>query len=475
MTDDIGPAPHFEFIVRPSAYRKLKSRSARRRIPLIHFLPSSEEQNELGLVLDWQKQRRSDPDASAFLLGISKDDPQVVPESIFEELNGILRKVTNDEEIHFHHLRHSHAGWNWLRLMIADGPPPELFPHLMQTSEWLREGPEFRQKIYGHGGVTRKHAYFAAQQLGHLSPSTSMQTYIHFADYLLALFLGRSSRMSPSKDRILKASGELRQTAARSGFDETNLLALPVALWRDRFPQADLDQGTSEDPPPANAKWTKSTYEFLHDIERGVSVEKSAELHHLDGVTADRIRRGMEDLGYTRSETGPWHRKRGRTRDKTDRLRWPTDPCDLAIIRHFEVKLAELAQTDAEVTAATIRCYQEFVWGTKSMVVFHDPSEDEGKRAFAFVQFLNALGIERKKIRWFSFIRGSRSSDLAKWKKYVKYNWHDNEIENLPHPGGEKWFGIMPRLDEWAGRQHSENPGAFGFRILMRMAYLRWR
>lgn len=476
LTTDIGPAPDYEFLVRPSEHRKLKSRSARRRIPLRHLLPSKEERNELGLVLDWQKQRRSDPEASAFLLGISKDDLQVVPESIIEELNGILRKVTKDEGIHFHHLRHSHAGFNWLRLMIADLPhPTDLFPHLEQTSEWLREGLEFRKTIYGHGGVTRKHAYFAAQQLGHLSPSTSLQTYIHFADYLLAIFLSRSSRMRPSKDRILKASGKSRQTAARSGFDETNPLALPVALWRDRFCKEDLDQGTREDTSPANIEWTKCVYEFLYDIERGVSIEKSAELHHLDSVSADSIRRGMADLGYTRSETGPWLRKRGRTGEKTDRLSWPTDPCEQAIISHFEGKLAELAQTDAKGTSASIRCYQEFIWDTKSMVVFHNPSETEGKRAFDFVQFLNALDINRKKIRWFSFIKGSRSTYLAKWKHHVKYNRHDNEIENLPRPGGEKWFGIMPRLDEWAGKQHSENPGAYGFRFLMRMAYLRWR
>lgn len=473
LTDDIGPAPDYEFLVRPSEHRKLKSRSARRRIPLRHFLSSKDERNELGLVLDWQKQRRNDPKASAFLLGISKDDLQVVPESIIEELNEILRRVTKDDEVHFHHLRHSQAGFNWLRLMLADLPPIDLFPHLEQTSAWLREGPEFRKEIYGHGGVTRKHAYFAAQQLGHLSPSTSMQTYIHFADYLLALFLSRSSRMSPTKGQILNASGKSRQTAARSSFDDTNLRPLPVALWNGRFCKGDLDQQTRDDPSPANVEWTKCVYEFLHDIERGVSIQQPAELHHLDSVSADKIYQGMADLGYARSETGPWLRKN--REEKTERLRWPTDPCDLAIIRHFEVKLAELAETDAEVTAAALRCYQELIWDTKPLVVFHDPSGAEGKRAFAFVQFLNALDISRMKIRWFSFIKGRRSTHLAKWKNQVKYNRHDNRIENIPRPGGEKWFGIMSRLDEWAGEQHSENPGAYGFRFLMRMAYLRWR
>jgi hypothetical protein len=102
------------------------------------------------------------------------------------------------------------------------------------------------------------------------------------------------------------------------------------------------------------------------------------------------------------------------------------------------------------------------------MAVFHHPNKVEGERAFAFVQFLNRLDIMRKKISWFSFIEGRRSAYLAKWKKHVKYNRHDNDIKNIPIPGGEKWFGIMPQLDGWAGIQHSENPGAHGFRFLMR-------
>jgi hypothetical protein len=476
LTADVGPAPDYEFVVRPSEYRQLKSRSARRRIPLRHVLPSNEGQDELGLILDWQKERMNDPKASPFLLGISKDGLEVVPESIIEKLNEILRKVTQDDGIHFHHLRHGYAGWNWLRLMIADlSDPPDLFPHLKQTSAWMKAGREFRKVVYGHGGNTRKHAYFAAQQLGHLSPSTSMQTYIHFADYALALSLSRSSRMRPSKGQIENASGKSRQTTERLGLNEANPLALPIALWSARFSQENPDQGTEDEASSSHNEWTRCVYEFLHDIELGVSIDKAAELHGLDSASAQKICEGMADLGYVQSKAGPWLRKEGRIGGKSNRLSWPSDPCDLAIIRQFEGRLAELAKTEADVTAVALCCYKELVWNTKPMVVFHDPSEAEGKRAFAFVQFLNRLAIERKKIRWFSFIKGRRSAQLAKWKKYVKHNRHDNEIEYIPRAGGERWFGIMPRLDEWAGNQHSQNPGAHGFRYLMRMAYLRWR
>lgn len=474
LTADIGPAPDYEFLVRPSEYRKLKSRSARRRIPLRDVLPSKEGQDELGLILEWQKERMNDPKASPFLLGISKDGLEVVPESIIEELNKILRKVTQDEGIHFHHLRHSHAGFNWLRLMIADQPHCDLFPHLEETSKWLSDGLAFRKAIYGHDRVTRKHAYFTAQQLGHLSPSTSMQTYIHFADYALALFLNHSDRMRPSKDRIIQASGKSGDTAAKWGFSGTNRMALAVRLWNGRWSKNDLDQQTTNNNSPASGGWARRVYDFLRDIERGETIEKAAELHHFDRDSAHKIHSGMDDLSYARSESGPWLLKGGRSGGKSDRLTWPSDPSDLAIIAHFEARLAELAETEADVASAALRCYKELVWNTKPIVVFHDPKA-EGKRAFAFVQFLNRLDIKRKKISWFSFIEGRRSAYLAKWKKHVKYNRHDNYIKNIPIPGGEKWFGIMPQLDGWAGIRHSDNPGAHGFRFLMRMAYLRWR
>jgi len=247
---------------------------------------------------------------------------------------------------------------------------------------------------------------------------------------------------------------------------------LAVALWNDRCPKNDHDQQTADDAPEANTSWTRCVYEFLRDIELGGSIEKSAEQHHLDSASADKIYRGMADLGYVLSKEGRWVRKKGD--GKTELLKWPTDPCDLAVIRHFEVKLAEVAEADA--TAAALRCYQDLIWDRKPMVVFRNPTESEGKRAYAFVQFLKSLEINRKKISWFTFLKKrSRSTYRATWKRYVKYNPNDNKIENVLHHGHEEWFGIMPRLDEWAGVKRSNNPGAFGFRFLMRMAYLRWR
>jgi hypothetical protein len=474
LTADIGPGPDFEFIVRPTEFRRLKTRSARRRIPLTRFLSSEEELNELRLILEWQQQRRDEQESSVFLLGIS-DKLDVVPQSLIEDLNEILRKVTGDPQMHFHQLRHSFASWNWLRLMLADvSGLPDLFPHLKATSKWLREGPEFRTKMYGHAGVTRKHAYFIAQQLGHLSPSTSMQTYIHFADYLLGLFLSLSIRMSPSKEQILEASRMPRQTAARWGLDETNLLALPIALWRNRGCREELLRGTTERSYGVEVEWAKSVYEFLRELESGGSVDKAATLHHFDVTIANKIYSGMKDLGYAQSTGGHWIRRKGRNGSKKERLNWPSNPGDQAVIRHVGATLAKRAQSSPEAVVEGIRCYLQRVWETKSIIVFQDVSE--GEQAFAFVQFLGELGIMRGDIDWFTFVKGrERSSDRAEWKKKVRYNRHDNDIQNLPRQGGEKWFGIKPRLEKWAGDQRSMNPGAYGFRFLMRMAYLRWR
>jgi integrase len=179
LTDDIVPGTNAEFIVRPSAMRRLKSRNARRRIPLRIFLT----EKELDDLLAWRELRLVylKPEKSGFLFGVGKS-PDAVPQTIIGELNQILVSVTNDKSIHFHQLRHSGAGLNWLRCFLSDFEnPPDIFPDLQETTAWLHEGRAKRSELYGHNRPTRKHTYQLAQLWGHGSPATFMQSYQHFS------------------------------------------------------------------------------------------------------------------------------------------------------------------------------------------------------------------------------------------------------------------------------------------------------
>ncbi len=488
LIDDIGPAPDYEFAVRASEYRKLKSRSVRRRIPLRLFLPSSDTgENELATMIAWLQQRKSDPAASEYLFGISKEGLDVVPQAMIEDINNILRKVTGDPSVHFHHLRHSFASWTWLRLMLADLPnppnPPEMFPHLESTSNWLREGPAFRAAVFGYSKNTRKHAYLVAQQLGHLSPATSLQTYVHFADWLLPVFLSRSERMRPSKSLILRASAIARQTAGNWGFDEEHPLVLPVRLWKLGHQDQEHEQAMAEAAPSVGDEWVWSTYNLIQDLETSSrSIEDLAAFHHCDIETARRIRQRTAELVRMRSATTAWRRTRTDSSEFEEetgirRLVWTNDPSDRVIVEHFAGKLAGLMQSHPDVAEAGLRCFMSHVWETRPLVVFHDPDQ-EGDDAVNFVRFLEALAIDRKNIRWFSFISGQRSAYRKQWRTILGLNSHDH-IKNLTAPNAdsdaaEKWFGIRPSLEPWAGAAHSDNPGAYGFRFLMMTAYLRW-
>jgi hypothetical protein len=117
--------------------------------------------------------------------------------------------------------------------MLADlSDPPDLFPHLEKTTAWLRDGKAFRNKLYRNGMPTRKHTFMLAQLLGHGSPATSMEHYVHVADWLLYPYLQRSTMMRSPDALIALASGRPRQTTERwrSNCDS---MAIPVRLLEE--------------------------------------------------------------------------------------------------------------------------------------------------------------------------------------------------------------------------------------------------
>lgn len=274
---DLLPGDAPELLIRPSDLRGVKSRNALRRLPLCMLLT----ENELSEVLAWRNVRVIVQGCapSGFLFGNAREGLDVLPQSIFEQINEILRKVTGDETMHFHHLRHSFATWTLLRLMLADMEnPPDLFPHLAMTSAWLREAPAFRQAIYRQGVPTRKHAYLLAQLLGHGSPATSMEHYVHMADMLLAAYIERSPLMRPAESLVMLGSGIPRGTAQRWA-SAGGVMAIPLELWakrrskqtvaRESVPR-DRRKNGSNIPPgrdPQASQWIDAVWDFLYVAE----------------------------------------------------------------------------------------------------------------------------------------------------------------------------------------------------------------
>jgi site-specific recombinase XerD len=221
-----------ELLIRPLGMRGLKSDNARRREPMPELLPA-EELKEVG---DWYKARVSQgAKPTDCLFGNAKEALDVIPQSIFEAINETMGQVTGNKAAHFHWLRHSFCNWLFLTLTLADlENPPDLFPHLHDTTSWLREGRALRQSLYRHGRATRKHAYLLAELLGHGTPVTSMRHYMHLLPWLLKLCLDRAPSIQPESALVDLASGAKRTTLQWWKKSDSRPMAIPLKLLQKR-------------------------------------------------------------------------------------------------------------------------------------------------------------------------------------------------------------------------------------------------
>lgn len=492
---DILSGPTVELLIRPGEMRGLKSRNAIRRIPLGMLLT----ENELQKIEAWRNARglRGSTGSTHFLFGNEREQLDVVPQSIFEQINHILRGVTGDPTMHFHHLRHSFATWTWLRLMLADlSDPPDLFPHLEKTTAWLRDGKAFRKKSYRSGMPTRKHTFMLAQLLGHGSPATSMEHYVHMADWLLYLYLQRSPMMRPRDALIALASGRPRQTTKRwrSNCDS---MAIPLRLWeKRRLKQSRLsDPESAKNPAPKTMKpawlqsvqqvdWVRRTYDFLYVAETsGRPLDEVARQYGFDEARSHAILErarylrdlpsGNADRRHRLESFTPDHRVLGERKTLLCPRR-PIHARDQTIVARFSPRFEALTRGEPALLHPALRCYVHQVWNSRDRVVFHNHAEADN--ALNYLECLMRLGILRKELRWFSFSNKKRSKDLAEWKRLLKLNRHD-KIERLKAPNresnaAEAWLGIAPRFYDSDDLKSSANPGSFGFRFVMLMGFL---
>ncbi|MDR3739873.1 MAG: hypothetical protein P4L40_12745, partial [Terracidiphilus sp.] len=174
-----GPKP--ELLIQPYSGHRLKSSSAKRRLPLSLLMDGEELKEILALALKRE---------SASSGSITEDQmfAGVTARRLLPVIHKAMRAVTKDPSIKYHHLRHSFATWTFMRFMIGEsGSIPEQLQHLPKTRAWLAGSADFCRRTHdvvckvvtvdGQPAVkplpstTRLNAYLLAQMMGHSSPS----------------------------------------------------------------------------------------------------------------------------------------------------------------------------------------------------------------------------------------------------------------------------------------------------------------
>lgn len=176
-----------ELIVRESLFGTLKSNQAERRIPIQGLFPV----DEANALIDYAQRRlqASGPRAPLFV-NPEKPDVALNPDSVFRVITAAMKKVTGRDLV-AHTLRHSTANTLLIQFEVADGnidlpDDIDVFRHLNFRKERCIavKNAIFRRLAISPEGSGEKNLYAVSLLIGHLSPKTTIKSYLHLFDSL---------------------------------------------------------------------------------------------------------------------------------------------------------------------------------------------------------------------------------------------------------------------------------------------------
>jgi integrase len=488
-----------ELLIRPSDARRLKTKSATRKMPLYALL----SERDLAELRAWKAVRRNESTIQTvhvneqFLFGIPELGFEVIPQdTLFPVIHHAMRGVTGDLSLRFHHLRHSFANWTFLRLMLSDfASTLELFQNLPETNDFLSKSKQFRDALYGRADPTRRHVYAIASLLGHSGPEISLEHYVHISDLLLMLWLEKDLS-APSEKMLMIESGFPQSTNYR-------LLAkgvqhIPYRLIKNRWPNlvhipkriaivnvtpinqvAPSGLSLLDDPAIFDKTWQLLYQHEMHGMAFS-AVAESQRLSEKFVIRAHLAAAGIGDMKVSKGNKGYRHRmieiaQDRRQKDQLSRLACPVAPHterDKAIVEKIVPNLQTLIKEKPEFCWEVFQYFLENTWQTRNEIIFKDP--ENSAQALKFIIFLDGLGIKKSELQFVSYDVSNRSANLAIWKEKLGLSSR-HHVKKISPPrkdnlSAKKWLGIKPVFpveNAHALKQGAEEEGSVAFRYLM--------
>lgn len=188
LCDLVGTHRAVELIIRDNAIRTLKTLNAHRRLPL-HVLLSPDELDEL---LQWRDRVQKFAHSNQTpLFALDKHRNQRRPPDkarVFAHVSAALETGTQDPSVRFHTLRHSAASW-WLMALYSHhyGAPQAELNLCPDSLQWVSDNATALHRAFlGIDEITPSIFYAVARNCGHASPETTLHSYIHTLDIVVA-------------------------------------------------------------------------------------------------------------------------------------------------------------------------------------------------------------------------------------------------------------------------------------------------
>lgn len=450
-------------LVQKNPSRRIKTNSSRRVLPLRAFLDTA----ELSLLIEWIRTYRSQSTSTGeaveddpyFFLGFTGDPDQFWTKKITAMAIGAMRKVTQDEQLYLHHLRHSFASWTYLRLRAPDFPNiHKHFEVCPATVAALKTGRRLRVLLYNRDpGVSRTYTYAVSRLLGHSSPMSSFGYYIHTSDLIIGAIAAREVDRLPVGIK-LAASG-LQKSAAYENLEQSMDRLLGAS--RTKFMPASARR--SKVAAPARARGRPSlapAHETSAWISLDLLVGPVLERAITDRTPVSAIASALEvDVELVNSilERATIFGTRIGINISSDGIlsEIPLKVHKQSAARNFctqlEKRLAEMSMRAPVLYAEGINLYLSHYDHEKKDVVFR--GEKDLAAARKFLKFLNSLGCRTSEFSWVLRSIDASCATLPSWTTTLDMKWQPKLIKNIkPKKAASassysKWAGILPVLD----------------------------
>ncbi|WP_461437269.1 tyrosine-type recombinase/integrase [Marinobacter nauticus] len=478
--EDIHLMGRSAIIVRRYAGHRLKTANAKRQIPIYALLDAGER----SLLEAWMEYRRSEeqerPSTSALFAVPSRGWGQVRQEKVMPILHQLMREVTGDQSLRYHHLRHSFASWTFLRLILAHhGKRTTLFPDQPITDEWLDQSSEFAEQLLK--ARHRPDLYAVARLLGHSGPDMSLEHYVHTMDLA---GLAVDERRNMFEDKTLAAASGVPISSAYRLLRNAGIQGLLGRVRNSYRHRANVLRPTEK--PSAKAEPEHQRFrdrlmliekylKFRHrtSIEQdvlaerlGLSVEACQLLEerstYLAGLRSNALRTQTSRHRFSKIEENE---------GRGDSIRLHTEPRTRSSKAFFDSlldRVEALLHDNSDLVWEVVEYYIHNQWKTATSLIFRDPQKPE--MAKKYLQFLESLGFPRRSLSLTNRDVRDRSPYRALWKKQLGLTYRDTIKIRAPANKHRKvearWLFIGLDFVNDSERDQSRS---FGFRYFMVM------
>lgn len=478
-----------EILIRPYKDRQLKSSASQRKIPLYALLSD----DELRLFLNWvtyrQKTITGDVKArsNAKLFGINDDFDDKALRWVYTEIHETLREASGYDGARYHWLRHTFGTRLVFGLLTTDDWSLSQSPLRNTLSSWIEDGNRLRQALLPRDHPTRKLLYLISSLLGHSSPEVSLKHYIHCQDLLLYQTLKKNNWSDISAAKYYVSLGAPDKDAVYKQFQMEDGISTYLHGLRHRSIQTiyKRQKRASAKHNVGSDLWT-----LIRDVDarlwrhfqREDETTEHAAKRIVSGLSCDVFKRLKEltTLTVNRRKDLPRHKFAEGTlpplRDALE-IEVARDTCQR--IEQLAAK-GELART---VFTTNIEHFAHNVPRTSNELRFNEP-----KPAKLFVDFLiSRLGYPSHSLDLSLEMQPGISKEkktkfVQRWRFYIdpkdRWNLRIKVLTKGKNTANNPRLILNLRTDwldagsEVVGRSTTSNPGAYGFRYAMLMAYI---